>query len=203
MTTNGTTPADTTIEYGDVKRDLAALPTTTVVALARRGLAHLLGNEAASKVSGAVDKEAGVAEADDVAAKTAKRTAWKKANEAAFATLVASVRADLLTALDAGTLGASTRGPRGSSADTIAREIAEDEIMAILKQHGIARPKKAADKVNIPDGSEFTMGELIARRLSDTALYGHGTRIRKAAEAKLAALAKVAEKATAEGAIGL
>ena len=186
-----------------MKRDLAALPTTTVVALARRGLAHLLGNEAASKVSGAVDNEAGVTEADDVGVKNSKRAAWKTANADKFTNIVASVRHVLLTALDAGTLGASTRGPRGSSADTIAREIAEDEIMAILKQHGIARPKKAADKVNIPDGSAFTMGELIARRLSDTAPYGHGARIRKAAEAKLAALAKVAEKATAEGAIGL
>lgn len=147
------------LTYGEkVVVDFTALPEVSQQALAQRGLTHVLGNEVASKVHSWAGQE-GQANSDDKA--TVK--AWKDANEAKLVDKTAEFVNDALKALVDGTLGTRAGGPRLTPIDTIKRQIARGQIEAIFKGHKISVPK-GDKKVKTPDG-EFTMDELIARRL--------------------------------------
>lgn len=166
------------VTYGDHTINTDNLPEKSIQALLSRGLAHFLGNEQAAKVSGwanGIKEKSGAAPSDD-------EVASAKAGYVAAA----------LAALAAGTIGAGTRGPRGTATETVMRQIAEKEVRSILAQNHMALP--SGDKtVKFEDGTELTRADLLSRRLAK-----HGDRIRKEAEAEIKAAERKAAKATAE-----
>lgn len=172
-----------TIKYGTHEIDTATLPEVSATALMRRGLAHFLGNEQASKVASFV--------------KASKEPVTDEAKAAKLAEFVASAK----EALIAGTIGSNVRGPRGSAVETVERALAKAEVISILSN---LSPKvkfpKGEEKVEFADGTKLSGEELIARRLAK-----HGDRLRKEAEAKMKADARKAEKVgeAAKGLAGL
>lgn len=140
------------ISYGDYKADFNTLPEGSLVGMLRRGFAHFMGSECASKVTAHFDPEAENPVPDSPEA----RAAFK-----------AQVQKEMFAKLVAGTVGVSTRGPAVDPIVTIERRITKRDIIAkILKPNGLAWPKKAEDKLVTGSGS-FTGAELIDRRLAN------------------------------------
>lgn len=181
------------LTYGDnLSIDFDSLPEASRVALAQRGFTHVMGNEVASRVHSWAMGE-GQANSDDKAVVKA----WKDANKDALAAQTTAVQADMLKALTDGTLGVrASSGPRLTPVETIANQMARKEIEDILRTNKIKVPKKD-DKVKMPDG-EFTMAELVARRLAK-----FGERINKAAAAEAARRAKATAAVTADAAAAI
>jgi len=169
------------VTYGNYSFDYLGIPAASVMALLHKGFAHLMGNEAAARV-----------------------TAWKEANPEATPEAIAEAKtkfqSEFMANLLAGTIGHGTRGPRGTAAETIARELAEKEVRAILTQNGLNMPSKD-NVVSFPNGDAFTRKQLIDRRMAN-----HGERLMREAEAELKARARKIEKeiaaAKASGAEG-
>ncbi len=175
------------LTYGEtISVDFATLPEASQAALAQRGFTHIFGNEAASRVHSWAGAE-GQANSDDKA--TVK--AWKDANPDKLAAQLAVIQADFLDALNKGELGNRVGGPRLTPVETIANQMARKEIEDILRTNKIKVPKKD-DKVKMPDG-EFTMAELIARRLAK-----FGERINAAAKKEADRRAKQTAAVTSE-----
>lgn len=168
-----------TISYGDIVIDLGAIPHDSLRKLASKGLTHYLGNEQASKVTA---KAKAYADENGEDADDATRAAWRD-----------EFIAIAMDKLMSGAMGAvESRGPRGTSTDTVMREIAEKEIRDVLKQNKLTMP--TGDKtIKLADG-EFTRAQLIARRLER-----HGERLRGEAEAELRARERKAAKEAEAG----
>lgn len=180
------------LTYGDnLSVDFATLPEASQFALAQRGFTHIFGNEVASRVHAWAGQE-GQANSDDKAV----IKAWKDANADKLAAQTAVVQSDMLKALNEGTLGARVAGPRLTPVETIANQMARKEIEDILRTNKIKVPKKD-DKVKMPDG-EFTMAELIARRLAK-----FGERINAAAKKEADRRAKATAAVTADAAAAI
>lgn len=157
-----------TISYGDIKVDFNTVPAASLEAVLRRGVAHFLGNEQASKVaSHFADQPDATAEAK--------------------ATFKAECIANALKALSDGTVGASNRGPRGSTIDTVIRGLAEKEVKAILKANGLTMP--SGDKViEFANGDKLTRAQLIDRRIAK-----EGERLKAEATKEMARTEKAAK----------
>ena len=148
------------IKYGEFTIVTAKLPEASVTALLRRGLAHFLGNEQASKVAAEFKDNAEATQAEKDKFKAGCVTA-------------------ALQALQDGTVGANTRGPRGTAIDTVIRGLAEKEVRDALKHLGVTMP--SGDKVvKFADGQELTRAQLIDRRVAK-----HGERLKKEAEVEM------------------
>ena len=175
------------LTYGDITIDFSALPPSSQFALARRGLAHYLGNEQASKVTSWKD---------------ARNADCNPPNDAEIATYKGDLITAALAALAEGKVGANVRGPRGMAAETVMRELAQKEVMGILAQVGLSLPAKKDAVVTFPNGDTFTRVQLIERRIER-----HKERLMKAAETELRArerlASKAAEGAKAKGAAGI
>lgn len=164
------------LTYGEFTADFNTLPESSLVGMLRRGFAHYMGSECASKVTGHFQPESlPEGESDTPEA----RAAFK-----------ASVQSEAYAKLVAGTVGVSTRGPAVDPVETIARRLAKAEILPILKTNGLAWPKKAEDVVSFPDGRKLTGKELIDRRLAQ-----HGERLLKDAKKVADEAARKAKKA--------
>lgn len=185
------TTQNMTVSYGKAPGtvysfDLGALPTASLIALASSGLAHKMGNEVASQVSTekAKRKEAGSAEL----------------TEAEIDTMLAELREEMAGKILAGTIGTSTRGPRGTALDTIVRQKAKAEMVAVLAKHGITFPEGKYPKTHaqagearviVMDGKAVTGSELVDRYLTK-----HSERLTALAKREMAAVEKAAEAAT-------
>ena len=187
---NDTANPTTVISYGPgFTIDIAALPPNSLLALVRRGYSHLMGSEQASKVTAYFDPEH-----DDVANRpdSAEARAAKKAEFQAIAH----------AAVLAGTIGASVRGPSVDPITTIINRLAKAEIKTILGNQKLKYPAKAEDTIKLPDGSEVTSAQLVARRLDPSSPAGvdkktgvsHIDRLRKEAEKIAAEQAKKNKK---------
>jgi hypothetical protein len=176
--TNGASP-NTTIESYGHSIDLASLPYSSQVALMRRGVAHYLGNEQASKVSGWVEKQPGeVTDVDKAAVK-------------------AEYIREAVQAMIAGTMGHGRVGvARGTALETVMRRIAETEVKAILKANKLAWP--SGEKTVTLGDATFTGRQLVERRLAQ-----HGDRIKTLAEKEQKALERMAAATAGEGAAAL
>ena len=181
------------LSYGTTEVDFDALPAASQRALAQRGLTHVLGNEVASKVHAWAQGE-GQANSKD----RAEVAAWKEANAAAIDAKTSEYVVDALAALTAGTLGDRVGGPRLTPIETIKRRIAKVDIETILRTNKLKVPK--GDETVTMKGEEFTMAQLIDRRLAHDVL---GPEIVKKAEKELAAQKKAQDaiKAGAEEAL--
>lgn len=139
------------ITYGEHKLDFAALPQASLVAMLRRGVSHYLGSEQASKVTAYFDPEKDEPVADN--------------SPEAKAKVKAEFVAKAVDALLAGTVGVSVRGPAVNPIQVIIYRLARKEVLDVLRASGTKPPKKAEDKVKFANGSEFTLAELVERRL--------------------------------------
>lgn len=173
-----------TVTYGTNTFDFGTLPAQSLEAMVKRGVAHFFGNEVAAKVTAwkkkFADENGGAQPGDDeVAAKHAE------------------VTADFHAKLVNGTVGISTRGPAQDPVEAEMERIARRDITQILKTAGAKWTGKGDDrKVTFADGSQYTMDELVDRRLANPE---HQANIRKAAERAIKDAAKAAEKAKAAG----
>lgn len=153
--------------YGSFVIDTAALPAKSLEALISRGVTHYLGNEQASKVSAWVKKfkednaDAEPAE-DEVAAKKAE--------------FVAAAHAALLD----GTIGTRVGGPKLDPLTRATRDIAGEEITAMLKKAGQKVPK-GKETIEVK-GQAMTFADLVDRRIASEA---HGARIAKEAKSRV------------------
>lgn len=192
------------VTYGPHQFDFATLPQTSMVAMLRRGVAHFMGSEQASKVTGQFKP--------DAEGKTKSDLPDTEENRAAA---LAEFQAKAYDAMLAGTVGVSVRGPSVDPISKIIDRLARKEVRDVLTANGVKPPKKADDIVTMPDGQKFTMDQLVARRLDPTGPSGvdkktgvvHAERLGKEA-AKIAAeaakkAAKAVDAAKAEGLAGL
>ena len=160
----------TTFTYGATSIDTEKLPAKSLEALIRRGIAHFLGNEQASKVASHFKDQEGVT---DEAKEAYKNECVAKA----------------VAALHDGTIGNILRGPKGTSIEAVMRGLAEKEVRAILKTAGLTMP--SGDKVvEFASGEKLTKGDLIGRRLAK-----HGDRLKKEAETEMKRAEREAVKA--------
>lgn len=165
----------TVVKFGDHIVDMASLPSESVVAMFRRGLAHYLGNEQASKLTGWKDDFA--------------KEHGREPTDAEYSDRKAQYQADAVKLLAEGKVGGGVRGPRGSALETVMRKIAEGQIRAMLKQANLSFP--AGDKkLKFANGTELTGAELIARRIAS-----HGDAIKAAAEKQIRETERQATKA--------
>lgn len=168
------------VTWGDLTIDTATLHEKSTVALLRRGLAHFLGNEQASKVASwmkSFEKSEGREPTDDE--KAAKKAEYVE---------------KAIAALWAGEIGMGVRGPAVSPLEREVERLARGEVMAVLKSNGI-KPPRGDEAVKFANGAEFTLEQLIERRIG-----AHGERLEKEAQKKLAADEKRRKAAEAEAA---
>lgn len=165
------------ISYGDqFQVDFDTLPAASQEALIRRGFNHVMGNEAASKASNTEGYENFTDEQKASAKLTAQQALFK--------------------AITDGTLGSGRGGgPRGTKLETVLRDLAKAEVISILNSQNIKLPKKASDTIKFKNGDEFTLAQLVDRRVGND---NHADRLRKEAETKMRADERRAAKAAAE-----
>jgi hypothetical protein len=162
--------------------DFLTLPQASQMAIVRRGLVHLLGNEQASKVVVRVKK----AEADGQKVSEEAKTVWKQEFvDAALASLLA------------GTVGSGVRAPAIDPVEAAMEKIATREVKLALVANGLKVPgtKGIARDAEIAfgDGTTRTLDYLIERWLAK-----HGEAARKEAEKAVRAAQKLAKEKAAK-----
>lgn len=161
----------TTLNYTTHSVDMTKLPPVSLHRLASYGLAHYLGNQAASKVVAFAEKPENAGMTDE--AKAAKK---------------AEFQTQMIAALLDGTIGQhAARGPAIDPEDAEVERLAKGEVLATLKANNIKAPKKD-EVVEFASGEKLTMEDLIDRRVAK-----HGERLRTEAKASLKAKAKAKE----------
>lgn len=162
------------ITYGNHTIDTDKLPPASIDAMLSRGISHYLGNEQASRVSAFVEAE---------------KVKGNTVGDAEKATAKADFVKAAVDKLLAGTVGqGSSRGPRGTTVDTVIRQLAEKEVRAVLKAAGITMPS-GEKVVEFSDGTKLTKAQLIDRRVAK-----RGDALRKEAEAEIKRLEREATK---------
>lgn len=163
--------------------DVSTLPEKSVAAILRRGFTHYFGSEIASKVKARKDKhlEEHKVEMDEVAIDTLK----------------AELVAEGFEKLAAGTLGDRAVGQSVDPVEALIEAKAKSEIRDMLRANGVKVPK-AGETIKTPDGSEYTLDELVARRLSNEE---HRARLEKDAKKEIAAKAKAKAALVVDGGV--
>lgn len=205
----------TTITYGTHTIDTDRFPQVTLDAMLRRGVAHFLGNEVASKVVSQAETQAKLAREAYVKAhgeEAAKAyaedqaEAWElSADDRAL--LKARLQEEALQALYNGTVGAGAiRGPRLDPVEAEIARITKAEVTLVLKNNGLKFPK-ADETVTFPGAKPMDGEALLARWAGGKdakGLFGkpgeaNEPRIRREAERRVAEAAKKAKKAAEAG----
>lgn len=150
------------IKYGNRVVSFNDLPESNILVLCQRTVNHIMQNEVAAKVGAwkksYIEESGTEPDEDEIEAKTEefRDEQWSRITE--------------------GDMTLRSTGPRGTALETVMREVAWEEIKAVLKANKVALPKKASDKIGLKDG-HYTKAELIDRRLKQ-----HGDRIKAEAE---------------------
>lgn len=181
MSQHTNTPAerDFKVTYGEQTFDFAALPHTTLMAMAKRGVAHYLGNEFNAATLG--QEVANIVSHDDPEVQKANRAKWdamstaerkerlkayRDANPDAVKAIYDAEMAERVRDMAEGKVGISVRGPSVDPLTAIMQRLAKARVVNILKALKVAVPKKAEDIVAFADGQAFTMAELVSRQLA-------------------------------------
>lgn len=165
-----------TLNYTSFSVDAGKLPPVSLHRLASYGLAHYLGNQAASKVVAWAEKDENKNATDEQ--KAAQKVLFQNA---------------MVQALLDGTIGQhAARGPAVDPVEAEMDRIAKAEVVQTLKANNIKVPK-GEDKVKFANGNEFTMDELIARRVEK-----YTDRLTTEAKASLKAKEAAKKKAAAK-----
>lgn len=141
------------LKYGDFTADFNTLPETSLVAMLRRGFAHFMGSEQASKVTGYFDPED---RDENTLADTPENRAAKKAE----------FQGKAMENLVAGTVGISTRQPAVDPITKVIRRLATADVKTKLDNAKLAWPKKADDVIKFPNGQELTAQILVDRQVA-------------------------------------
>lgn len=177
------------LKYGDVERDHAALPPATLIAFAQRGMAHFLGNEQASKLVGKIVTAAELPDDADKTTRKAAIEAFRLSNADTVKAWMDEITAKAVEAMDAGTVGMSTRGPSVDPFTAECQKLAKDEVLSILRANGIKVPK-ADEVITFANGDTRTWDQMLASRMAK-----NGPAIEKEARRRVADRAKKAEEA--------
>jgi len=113
-------------------RSIDTLPRRTVVALAQRGVNHLLGNEISSAITAFKKKNPNATESD-IEAK------WTELTDAKIA------------AMDDGTLGTRVGGPKRRGIDAIEHDVAVEMAKAVYIRKGLPWPKSGTGQSDAVD----------------------------------------------------
>lgn len=157
---NTSTLSGETITYAGHTIDLGNLPQTSLVAMFRKGLAHFVNNEQASKITTAKAK-----------AKAAGTPLSDEAIVALRAELVANAFADLRE----GSVGVreSNGAPRATPLESLMREIATKRAshMASINKGPDGKPmrlpRKSDDVLVFANGAKYTRDQLIQRQIDN------------------------------------
>lgn len=163
------------LTYGDITRDPASLPATSVAALLSRGFSHYLGNEQASKVVSrirtAIATSLSTPEREVNQADITKEQVqdFRTSNPELVATFVANVMSEALKALDEGTIGsrATGGGPRLDPIAKMIQRVAREFVTTKLQANGLKVPK-GEETIEI-GGKAITMAELVTRQIAANA----------------------------------
>lgn len=194
------------LRYGDHDIDVPRFPHDTILALVRRGLSHLLGNEVSSKVVAWAERETNSA-----------RAVWIERNpgqepdaetEVGFGPSAEARAAkkhefqlEYIKQLYDGTIGThAARGPRLDPVESVMRTIAKENMTKLLASMGLKFPRK--DEAVAFADQKFTSDQLLDRWLAGVdgkGLFGkpgepNAPRIRKEAERRLAEKVKALGK---------
>lgn len=181
--------------YGEHQVDRAKLPEATVHAIFNRGLVHFLGNEQASKVTNALQRETErlVKEFEAEAKRPAtdeEKEQFRDMAEGKRAELKASYIEAALKAMNEGTIGVGrSRGPAADPIEVEMERFAKAEVKLALQAHGIKVPK-GDEAVQFADGTKLTMDDLVDRWMTK-----NGDKAKAHAEKVLRDKAKKAEQA--------
>lgn len=163
--------------------DVNSLPEKSVAAILRRGFTHYFGSEIASKVKAKKDKHL---EEHKV-----------EMTEQEIDTLKALLVEDGFAKLLAGTLGDRAVGQSIDPVEALIESKARAEVKDMLRVNGVKVPK-AGETIKTPDGAEYTLDELVERRLSNA---DHKARLEKEAKKDIAAKAKAKASLKVEGVV--
>lgn len=128
---------NTNLIYGDsISVDFAGLPAASQLALAQRGLTHIMGNEVSSKIT---------------TAKAKAKDEGKELSDSDISDLQAKYQEEALVKIENGTLGVRTGGPKLRGLDKIMRDVALEYITAWAAKNGKKLPsgKGAAEKLAV------------------------------------------------------
>lgn len=168
--------------------DVRQLSLESLVALVSSGLSHKAGNEVASKVSTEKKRraEAGEAPMTDDEISAMLNAGWDALNE------------KILN----GTLGISTRAPRGTAIETVIRQIAKEELVARLSKVGYKFPT-GKDKSGNPSTITVGTGEdakvYTGAELLDSYVNANLDALTKSAKRRMDQAERDAAKAVAAG----
>jgi hypothetical protein len=186
------------VTYGEFTIDTDKVATAGLSALLSRGLAHILGNEASSKVV----SQLRVAALGDSELKGEARTAALKAikvdpDSAEYKAAKATIQAEMLSAIIAGTIGESERGPRVSPFDAEVAAIVKREVLAKLVANGLWKGRKnpTDEQTWTLSDTTLTFADMLTRHLAK-----NEARIHKEANAKIDAEARKVKKAAEDAA---
>jgi hypothetical protein len=179
--------------------DTDKLPPASISALLDRGLGHVFGNEASSRVVSGIRKAINPEKPSEVSTEAVK--AFRETNSDAIAEMTRKAHEDFVGKLLEGKLGerapGTGSGPKVDPLTKWCRATASAEIVAILRGKGaIAAGEKKMPKLDDEfelGGASVTFGALIDRRLANPK---EGPRLQREGKAHLDALAK--QKARAE-----
>lgn len=139
------------LKYGDITVNVSDIPETSQMVLMQRGLSHILGNEASSKVKALYD------------AAFANTTEGQPVDFDRAAELE-NVRNDLLGRIISGDIAVRATGPRGTALETVMRAIAGERIVANAKKSNVTLPT-GKKTINV-GGTPMTRAEIVAAHLA-------------------------------------
>lgn len=135
---------NTILAYNEHSIDLKKIPEVSLVALARRGLVHYLGNEQSAKVSNA---------------KKAKEEAGEEFDAEAFKSALV---AEAVKAIHAGQIGQGNRGPTKDPLQAAIEAVTRASVVETLKANGIKTPK-GEETITI-GGQVRTLAQMMVNR---------------------------------------
>jgi hypothetical protein len=178
------------VTYGDLTFDTDTLPAQSVAALLSRGVTHLFGSEASSKLIGKVRAtiKNGVADAPDATKEEVK--AWRDANPDQISAWAKEIEAEYVKALTEGTLGTRAGGPRLDPLDVEIERLAKDYVRQLLAARKISPKQYAKGAAIVIGGKSVTFDDMVGMRIARDR-----DNLEKAARKVLADKARKADKA--------
>lgn len=164
-----------TIVYGDFSFAVSSLPEASLVALLRRGVAHRLGNEVASKVSTYKAKPI----SEEVDGVKSERLPTEEETEA----FKAAALAQAVTEIREGTIGTAVRGPSKDPLEAAIDAITRQSVIATLKANNI-KPPKGDEVITLAGGVTRTMAEMMEKRYAKDKASIDKEAARRVADAK-------------------
>ncbi len=187
------------VNYGKFTIDTDKTATAGLSALMSRGLAHILGNEASSKVVNEIRVKA-LGESDlKGEARVAALKAIKVDSESPeYVAAKDRIQAEMFAAIVDGTIGESTRGPSVSPFDAEVASIVKRDVLAKLVANKLWSGRKnptAETSFTFSEGVTLSFEKLMARHLAK-----NEARVHKEAQSTLDAAARKAKRAEEEAA---